>query len=390
MSASVGSGHVKAANSLEKVFQAHPDVDEVQCDDALEHTNLMHKQFYSNLYAKLCEVAPSFLGWWYENSDDPWRSDSVRLALDLPHTLPLIRFVQEFKPHAIVCTHFMPAGVISFLLSSRRLDTRLSIVVTDFHFHAEWITRSFNRYFVAQEEDKVHMQGLGLPSERISVTGIPIDPVFAEPLAKDQAREELRLDPARPLVIVSAGTLGVSPAASVVKRLAEMPEDFQTVVICGRNEELFDQVRTIAQQAKRSMTVLGYTKQMRKLMAAADLMLTKPGGLTTAEALACGLPIMILDPVGGQEERNATMLLERGAAVMCPEVTVLPYKLGRLLRDPERLHRMSLAAAEIGFPDSSARVAQEVLKDTDLPNFITAQESRALRRSALLNRGSNK
>lgn len=386
MSASVGSGHTIAANSLEKVFRSRPEVDEVLCDDALEHTNVMHKQFYSNLYAKLCEVAPSFLGWWYENSDDPWVSDSVRLALDLPHTLPLIRFIQSFKPDAIVCTHFMPAGVVSFLLSAKRLDTRLSIVVTDFHFHAEWITRSFNRYFVAQEEDRVHMQGLGLPAERISVTGIPIDPIYAEPISKEAARETLRLDLDRPVVLVSGGALGVSPAGSVVRRLAAMEEDFQTIVICGRNEELYNQVRDIADASQRDFLVLGYTKQMRKLMAAADLMLAKPGGLTTAEALACGLPLMIMDPIGGQEERNATMLLERGAAVMCSEVTILPYKLSQLLNHPERLQRMRQAAQSIGFPDSSARVVEEVLHDRDMPNIITPAESRALRKSALSNR----
>ncbi len=388
MSASVGSGHVQAATSLEKVFKARPEVDEVFHDDALAHTNVMHKQFYSNLYAKLSELAPSFLGWWYENSDDPWLSDSVRLALDLPHTLPLIRFIQEFRPDAIVCTHFMPAGVVSFLLATKKLESRLSVVVTDFHFHAEWITRAFNRYFVAQEEDKVHMEGLGLPGERITVAGIPVDPIFAEPLTREAACEALRLDRDRPVVLVSAGALGVSPAASVVRRLAAMREDFQTVVICGRNEELYNEVRDIAAKVPdRSFLVLGYTKQMRKLMVAADLMLTKPGGMTTAEALASGVPLMLLDPVGGQEERNATKLLEQGAALMCSEVTVLPYKLARLLKDQERLARMSREARAIGFPDSATRVVDAVLADRERPVVISTEESRNLRKTALINRG---
>jgi len=387
MSASVGSGHLRAAESLAKVFKAHPDVDEVVCDDALEHTNVMHKQFYSNLYTKLCEIAPSFLGWWYESSDDPWVNDSIRFALDLPHTLPLIRYIQDLNPDAIVCTHFMPAGVVSYLLGNQKLESRLSIVVTDFHFHAEWLTRSFNRYFVAQEEDKVHMKGLGLPGDRITVSGIPIDPSFAEPIEKSVARSDLRLDADLPMLLLSAGALGFGPAASVVRRLVDMEEQFQVVVVCGKNEELEAEVREIVKGSKKPFHVLGYTKHMRKLMAAADLMLTKPGGLTTAEALACGLPLLLLDPVGGQEERNATMLLERGAAWICSEVTVLPFKLSKLLAQPGRLKDMSENARSIGFPASSAAVVEKVLNDKQSTNIITAEEVRALRKTALQNKG---
>lgn len=165
LSASVGSGHVAAAEALAHSFRARPDVEEVLVDDSLDHTNVLHKQLYSTLYKQLSRQLPEFLGWWYETSDDPWSADKGRVVLDLIQAAPLINLVRDFRPDSIICTHFMPAGVLSFLIRQGKLKAELGIGVTDFHFHAYWITRAFHWYFVAQEEDKVHMEGLGLPDD---------------------------------------------------------------------------------------------------------------------------------------------------------------------------------------------------------------------------------
>jgi processive 1,2-diacylglycerol beta-glucosyltransferase len=382
MSASVGSGHMKAAEALEKAFRAHPDVGEVLNDDALEYTSGVHKQFYSKLYEKLSSIAPNFLGWWYERSDEPWRADQVRLAIDLPHTLPLIKFIKDFQPDAIVCTHFMPAGVISYLIAQGKLDTHLSIVVTDYHFHAEWLCRAFHQYFVAQPEERVHMEALGLPADRVHVTGIPIDPAFGRRMNRPALFRRFKLDPSKPVLLLTAGTLGLGPTQSVVRRLLEMPQDFQTVVVCGKNEELRDEIEEQIRDSGRKFLVLGYTREMRELMHISSLLLSKPGGLTTAEAMASGLPMVVLDPVGGQEERNAEMVLEKGAGIKCPEVTVLPYKIGCLLDDPVRLRQMARAAEAVGRPSAAEEIARLVIEDDGLPNIISAAETKKLRKAA--------
>lgn len=383
MSASVGSGHNKAAEALAKAFRGRTDVEEVMSDDALEYTNALHKQFYSKLYEKLSSIAPNFLGWWYETSDDPWRADQVRVLLDLPHTLPMIKFIREWKPDAIVCTHFMPAGVVSHLIAQDKLDTHLSIVVTDFHFHAEWLCRAFHKYFVAQEEDREHMVWLGIPRERIHVTGIPVDPDFGRRLSRPAILRRFGLDGERPVLLLTAGTLGLGPAASVVRRLMEMPQDFQTVVVCGKNEELREEVEQLTRGSRKKFVVLGYTRQMRELMHVASVILSKPGGLTTAESLASGLPMVILDPVGGQEERNAEMLLERGAAIKCSEVTVLPYKLGCLLADPHRLREMARNARRAGRPGAAGEIARIVVEDEGQPNILSFADTRRLRKAVV-------
>ncbi|HRJ71325.1 MAG TPA: glycosyltransferase [Terrimicrobiaceae bacterium] len=381
LSASVGSGHVKAADALAKAFRARPDVEEVLVDDSLDHTNVLHKQLYSTLYKRLSAMLPEFLGWWYESSDDPWVSDKSRLAIDLPQALPLINLVRDFKPDSIICTHFMPAGVLSYLIGAGRLEAELGIVVTDFHFHAFWITRAFHWYFVAQEEDKIHMEGLGLPSERIHVTGIPIEPEFEQPVDRAAVLRRHGLDPAKPVLLVAGGALGLSPAMAVVRQLLDLDRDFQAIIVCGRNADLQRDIGELTAGQRDRFLVLGYTTEMPDLLGAATLLLSKPGGLTTAEALARGLPMVVLDPIGGQEERNSDVLLEAGAAVKCTEVTVLNHKLRRLLDDPARIAAMSENALKLGRPDAANAVARIVTESpARKPAIISKLREKALRK----------
>jgi processive 1,2-diacylglycerol beta-glucosyltransferase len=381
LSASVGSGHVKAADALARSFRARTDVEEVLVDDSLDHTNLLHKQLYSTLYKQLSKQLPNFLGWWYETSDDPWVSDKGRVALDLTQALPLINLVREFKPDSIICTHFMPAGVLSYLIGLGRLDAELGIAVTDFHFHAYWITRAFHWYFVAQEEDKIHMEGLGLPGERIHITGIPVEPEFARPVDRAAVLRRHHLDPAKPMLLIAGGALGLSPATAVVNRILQLDRDFQAVIVCGKNKALVKDVEGLVAGRGDRFKVLGYTTEMPDLLGAATLLLSKPGGLTTAESLACGLPMVILDPIGGQEERNSDVLLEAGAAVKCTEVTVLNHKLSRLLDDPARIAAMRENARRLGRPNAAQDIADIVVKSPACkPAIISRRREKALRK----------
>ncbi|MEO6055185.1 MAG: glycosyltransferase, partial [Chthoniobacterales bacterium] len=163
------------------------------------------------------------------------------------------------------------------------------------------------------------------------------------------------------------------------KRVLDMPQDFQVVVLSGRNKEVQKEIERVAKGSKKKTVILGYTEDMPKLMKTANLLLSKPGGLTTAEALACGLPMVILDPVGGQEERNADMLLENGAAIKCTELTVLQYKLGQLLDNPNHLSHMAKKAALLGHPDSTREVVDTILNDQAGPYIITSKQEKALR-----------
>jgi processive 1,2-diacylglycerol beta-glucosyltransferase len=378
MSTSAGTGHVRAGDALTKVFREHPQVSDVVHTDALHFTNKLFRDFYSKLYTRLVQTAPDFLGWWYKQSDEPWKTDGMRLMLDRLNTGPLVKFIRKFDPHITVCTHFMPAGIISDLIAKNRLDAHLSIVVTDLDFHAMWLSRTFHRYFVAIEETKAHLEMLGLPSERITVSGIPIDPEFAAPIDRVATRAHYRLHPTRPTLLVSAGALGVGPAEFIVERLKGLRNRTQTMVVCGRNLETRDRVQSIVADQPESFQVIGYTERMADLMKISDLFIGKPGGLTTAEALACGLPMVIVSPIPGQEERNSDHLLEDGVAVKCNEMTTVPFKIDTLLDDPLRLEQMRKKAYALSRPEAARCVVDTLVTDNITAVEFTDDEVEAI------------
>ncbi len=376
MSAGAGSGHIRAAEALEKSFKSDTRVEEVCNNDALKYTNKFFRDFYSKLYTSLVKSAPNFLGWWYKTSDEPWRTDRMRHMIDRLNTKPLVRFIRDFEPHITVCTHFMPAGIISHLIATKQLQARLSIVVTDFDFHAMWLSRSFHRYFVAIDETKAHLEMLGIPEERITVSGIPIDPVFQQAVNIEEERAKLGLNPDKPVLLLSAGAFGLGPTEFMVERLFNLNHDAQTLVVCGRNEELRQRLLGLTREHSAQFKILGYTDEMHKLMKVSNIFIGKPGGLASSEAIACGLPMCVVTPIPGQEERNSDHLLEEGIAVKCNDLTTLAFKLDRLLDDPPRLALMKANALRFSNPTASQTIVNTLLDD-QLPPLAFTKKQRA-------------
>src|SRR5215467_2365293 len=378
MSTSAGTGHVRAGEALTKAFRGDPRVGEVVHSDALDFTNKVFRDFYSKLYARLVQTAPEFLGWWYKQSDEPWKTDGMRLMLDRLNTGPLVKFIRRFNPHITVCTHFMPAGIISHLIAKNLLNAHLSIVVTDLDFHAMWLSRMFHRYFVAIEETRAHLEELGLPKDRITVSGIPIDPEFGIPVDRVATRLDFGLHPTRPTLLLSAGALGVGPAEFVVQRLKNLRSRPQTIVVCGRSREAREKVMLQVGHDHENFKVFGYTGRMPELMKISDLFIGKPGGLTTAEALTCGLPMVIVSPIPGQEERNSDHLLEDGVAVKCNEMTTVPYKIDTLLDNPERLDQMRNRAYALSRPDAARLIVETLVSDNVPALEVTDDDAEAI------------
>ena len=375
LSASAGTGHIRAAQALEKEFARDERVAAVRHEDALKFTNKLFREAYSTLYMKLVRDAPDVLGWVYRTSDEPWKNDKLRVQFERLNTRPLVKMIRDFDPQITVCTHFTPAGIIAHLIAHGELDARLSIVVTDLDCHAMWLSRVFHRYFVALDETKAHLTALGLPPERITVSGIPIDPVFAEPIDRAAVRASYGLHAEKTTLLLSAGALGVGPTELIVERLKQLRHDAQTIVICGKSEDVKARVTRAAGADGARFRILGYTDRMHELMHASDLFIGKPGGLTTSEALACGLPMAVFSPIPGQEERNTDHLLEEGAAIRCNELTTLAFKIDRLLADPARLSSMRRAALAMGHP-RAARTIVETLLDDRLPPLALAPGAR--------------
>lgn len=395
LSVSAGTGHIRAGDALAKAAAGHPAIGEVLHIDALRYTNKVFRRFYGQFYIDLVKSAPTLLGWFYESQDEPWKTEKMRLMLDRMNTGPLVRQIKKFKPDITICTHFLPAEILAHLIKHGRVDTQLATVVTDYYAHAMWLSRLINHYFVANDESRVQFENIGFPPESIMVSGIPIDPVFCEPKERDALRIKQGLRKDLPLLLVSAGALGVSSAGRIVEVLSQLTIPVQIVVICGRNEKLrldvLDQLnRHPAPVAHIHFKVLGYTTEMDEWMKSADLYIGKPGGLTTAEAMSCGLPMVIYQPIPGQEERNSDYLLENGAAVKCNQLATMAYKVDLLLRNPERMAEMRRRALELSHPGAAITIVQKLVDELHTEAVTIPRESRSEKTKARLRKLGHK
>ncbi len=224
---------------------------------------------------------------------------------------------------------------------------------------------------MAIEEAAQYLAHVGVPREKTCVTGIPIDPLFAVPLLRAEARENLGLDPEATVILISAGGYGLGPVEQLVKELLQLQRPWQILAIAGkaektrkRLEELARSASTLSSGAPR-LCAVGFTTEMDKYMAAADLMVGKAGGLTTSESLARALPMALIEPIPGQEERNADHLLEAGAAIRCNNLPAAAWKIATLLDDPARLNRMREAARKLAKPAAAAAIAEDALRLVD-------------------------
>jgi processive 1,2-diacylglycerol beta-glucosyltransferase len=365
LSASAGAGHVRAAQALERAFADLGAAREVHHVDTLQFTNKIFRTLYSRAYLELVDHAPDVLGWLYDWLDTPWEKERRRLAWDKLNTRPFVRMLERHQPDLVLCTHFLPAEIISWLKAKERLDCPQGVVVTDFDVHAMWLCHHVEQYFVAIDETREHLLRLGIPSDRVTVSGIPIDPVFAETKDKAAMREKHGLLAGRTTVLLSAGGFGVGPLEHAVTNLLGLSHPAEIVVVCGRNEELRQRLDALAAErvgGANRLTVVGYTTEMDEYMTAADVLVGKPGGLTTSEALAKELLLVIVNPIPGQEERNSDHLLERGAALRCNNLPVLAYKIDGLLDDPARMAAMRASARRLARPHAARDVVRKALE----------------------------
>ena len=370
LSASSGAGHVRAAQALEKAFSARGDC-AVEHIDAIQYVSKLFQRVYDKAYISMVRRAPELMGMLYDRMDQPWQHPRRRLALDRLNTAPMIRLLKRVQPDLCVATHFLPAEIIAWLIAKRKLHAHNAIVVTDYDVHAMWLCRTVDRYYVALDEAAEYLARIGVPREKLRVSGIPIDPLFAKPVDRAETRRALGLDPAATMILVSAGGYGIGPVEQLVNDLLALQRPWQIVAIAGKAEKVRKRLEEISRNAGKlpsgapRLAPVGFTTAMDKYMAAADLLVGKAGGLTTSEALARALPMALIEPIPGQEERNADHLLEAGAAIRCNNLPAAAWKIAVLLDDPARLAGMRDAARNMAKPNAAAIIAEDALRLVD-------------------------
>lgn len=362
LSATAGAGHMVAA---EAVRQALTELDPslpVEVHDLLAWTNGMFRRLYAQGYLGLVNHVPTAMGMLYDALDRPnalYRDGARRWFQNINAQRAVVR-LRQADPRLIINTHFLPAEIVAEERRRGRLHCPQVTVTTDYETHRLWVQQPTERYFCATDLGRAGLESWGVPAGAIEVTGIPVRAAFTRPPPREEARVRHGLAHDRPVVLLSCGAFGVAGSEDIFRELLKLPDGVQCVVICGRNERLRERLSDMLPPGRTGVRLLGFTDEMESWMAAADVLVTKPGGLTTSEALACGLPMVLVNPIPGQEQRNADYLLEQGVAIKVNNCRLLAHRVDALLRSGARLAELRTAAARLAAPAAARRIAESV------------------------------
>ncbi len=280
----------------------------------------------------------------------------------------LAKYIAEYDPDVIICTHIFPAIILDVMKKKGKLRAKTIGILTDFMFHPYW-EEGCNLDYVVTPNEQLFTQALkkGFKEEQILPFGIPIHPKFSNNnRTKEQARAELGLDINKRTVLLMSGSMGYGNIDDTVMALDRVPYDFQLITVCGMNHTAkarIDELKT-----KKRILNLGYIDYVDKLMDAADCIISKPGGLTTSEAMAKRLPMVIVDPIPGQEDRNTEFLTNNGVAMAVTATSPLDEVIYQLLSNPRRTEVMQEAIDLIAKPNSTrdiCKLAKKLCEEND-------------------------
>ncbi len=338
----------------------------VQNTDVLTLTNAAFRKFYGEAYLELVNKAPHVLGYFYDMMDRPRgpqsRRDRIRRLVEKLNLREFCEMIECGSWDVVVNTHFLPAEIIASLRRDEKLNVPQLTVTTDFETHRLWVNQPCERYTTATDEGAAYLRHWGVPSADIVVTGIPIHPVFRDVKDPDDCARRQGLVRDRPVILQLAGGFGVGPIEQLFRGVLQIETPLEIVVVTGRNAQAKQRLEAVAVPVHHRAKILGFTDQMDDLMAAADIVLSKPGGLTTSEVLARGAAMAIVNPIPGQESRNSDYLLENGAAIKINNIGTLPHKLTKLLAEPKHLTRLKSSARRLGKPAAAFHVARLALQ----------------------------
>ncbi len=361
--ASAGAGHKRAAEALAAAARIQTPDAQVVVRDILDFTAPIFKKTYAQGYLDLVRTVPELWGYLYtrlEKSKTKPHEAKIRSVFNKLNALSFLKFFKELRPDVVICTHFMPLEILAARVASKKVNVPLFCVVTDFAVHSMWVVENVECYYVATEESKRYLTRRGQSDARVKCKGIPIDPIFSQEVEAEEARTRLGLQRDLPAILILGGGFGVGPTTQLLRSFLQSDLRCQILVVAGKNEDMRRRAEEIGRKLRCPVKVFGFVSNIHELMDAADLIISKPGGLTSCEVLAKHKPLVIIDPIPGQEQRNCEYLLEAGAAVRLYDIEDAPYKIQELLQDKERMMEMTAMAKKMAKPNAAMEIIQDV------------------------------
>jgi processive 1,2-diacylglycerol beta-glucosyltransferase len=326
--------------------------------DSYRYASEVFHRVASNGYIGMVKVLPQLYRFIYDQAERATQVSAFKKWLNRYTALNLRQFVGRLAPDVVVCTHAFPCGVMSEYKREFADAPAVVGVVTDFVVHPFWIHRNIDAYAVATAAMRQTLVSRGVRPERVTVTGIPIDARF-EPRGDQRAvRRRLGIAPDRTTLLLMGGGVGIGPLGKAITAIDRLAHPFQVVVVVGKNPTLERRLMDEAAKLAHPVKVVGFVSNVFEYMQAADVLVSKPGGLTSSEALAAELPFVMLRPLPGQEERNTRYLESGGAGIRVQTTRELVHALDGLLSNPLALIAMRDRARHLARPAAAGEVAE--------------------------------
>lgn len=361
LSITAGTGHMRAAEAVKEAVKKTNRQAEVTILDAFRYANPLLEKVILGTYIEILKMSPVIYSYLYRQAE--WGQPLAGFAkaefnkiINRLAASKLIDFIAETKPQIILCTHPFPVGIMENIKKKGFFHGPVLAAVTDFTVHPFWVFPGIDCYLVAADDLQKSLCEYGIKKDQVCVTGIPISYNFTRRWDKRKLRSIYGLNPDLPVALVMGGGLGMGSLETVVKALGNGQGKYQLIVVAGYNKTLKVKLERMIPILDNRMVVLGYVREIHKLMATADFLISKAGGLTCAEALASGLPIFIVNPLPGQEERNTEFLTSCGVAVKINKGIDLPGIIDEVLAEPERMEKMRESAFKLGRPQAAMNI----------------------------------
>ncbi len=364
LSISTGQGHHATGEAIQNVFESKG----IKCRtiDAYEYIEPRLSKLVSKGYSVGTSQFPGLSSRAYNiavKKNKPSKKMSVTQATTTVFAWDLKKFIQLYDPNIIVCTHVLSSMLVSTMKTKDWTEALTVGVVTDFTVHPMWQDASELDYFVLPNELlEFQMIRKGISPEKLLPIGIPIKPEFSERSDRKEARRKLDLDENLPTVLLMSGSMGYGKMDKSIAMLDKMDIDFQTMVVCGNNKDMYNKIKS--KNLKKRFDVYGYVNHIDIMMDAADCVITKPGGITSSEALAKGLPMIMTNPIPGHEVRNAEFMLNNGIALYATKSFPLDEAIFSLFRHPDRLEDIRATIDIYGRRNSTENLCDFLIEKT--------------------------
>ena len=355
------SGHRSATLAIEKAIkELRPDT-EILNINAFNYTNPISEKVINRIYMEVIKRTPKIWDYLYDNPSVVKALANIKKYVHKFNSPKLKKLFDSFHPDLVVCTQAFPCGMVADYKKTYGVNLPLVAVLTDYIPHAYWVYDTVDYYITPSEDVSLRLGKKGIAAEKIRSYGIPFDHKFNRKADLEGIFNKLKLEPQKPVILIMGGGQGLGPIKTIVKSLEKSKHDICELIVAGTNKKLLNSLKRKVKKYKKEIHLFGFIQNIHELMQIASLIISKPGGVTTAEVLSMGLPMVIVNPIPGQEVNNTTFLTHKGAAVKTDEPQDVYQIIDGLLENKTKIEQLKCAALKIAKPEASMDIAKLLL-----------------------------